>query len=127
MKMRPSRVLDKLRAGQVVSCFKLNLACARASEIAAMFGFDCIWTDMEHTCNDWSVIEQHIWAAKAHNTDVVVRVSRGGYGELPKALELDASGVMVPHVMNLAATGAQAALILLHHTDSRHHFSKASA
>ena len=34
--MRPSRVLQKLRACEVVSCFKLNLADARAAEISAM-------------------------------------------------------------------------------------------
>ena len=33
--MRPSRVLAKLRAGEIVSCYKLNLDSARAAEIAA--------------------------------------------------------------------------------------------
>ena len=60
MKMRPSGVLKKLRNGEVVSCFKLNLSCARSAEIAAMSGFDCLWTDMEHVPNDWSVIEKQI-------------------------------------------------------------------
>ena len=36
--MRPSRVLKKLRNGEVVNCFKVNLACARAVEIAALAG-----------------------------------------------------------------------------------------
>jgi len=40
MQMRPSRVLKKLRAGQVATCFKLNLADARAAEIATLAGFD---------------------------------------------------------------------------------------
>ncbi len=101
MKMRHSKVLQKLRAGEIVSCFKLNLACARAVEIAAMFGFDCLWTDMEHSPNDWSVIEKQIWAAKTQNVDIMVRVARGGYSDYIKPLELDASGIVVPHIMSL--------------------------
>ena len=100
--MRPSRVLAKLRAGAVASCFKFNLADARAVEIAAMAGFDCLWLDREHVPNDLSVIEKGIWAAKAHDADVLVRVSRGSYSDYIRPLEMDAAGIMVPHVMSLA-------------------------
>ena len=100
--MRPSRTLAKLRSGGIASCFKLNLADARAVEIAALAGFDCLWTDMEHVPNDLSVIEKGIWAAKAHDADVLVRVPRGSYSDYIRPLEMDAAGVMVPHVMSLA-------------------------
>jgi len=99
--MRPSRVLASYRAGQVVSCFKTNLADARAVEIAAMLGFDCVWTCVEHVGNDWSAVEQAIWAAKGHDTDLMVRVGRGSYSDHVRALEMDASGILVPHVMSL--------------------------
>ena len=55
--MRPSRVLNKLRAGQTVCCTKFNLTDPRATELAAMCGFDCVWLDMEHTPSDWNTIE----------------------------------------------------------------------
>jgi 4-hydroxy-2-oxoheptanedioate aldolase len=99
--MRRSRVLQKLRAGEVVSSFKINLACARTAEIVAMHGFDCIWTDREHTANDWDVIERQVWATKAHDADLMVRVSRGSYSDYVRAFEVDAAGIMVPHVMSL--------------------------
>jgi 4-hydroxy-2-oxoheptanedioate aldolase len=99
--MRPSRVLAKLRSGQVATSFKLNLADARAAEIAAMAGFDCLWLDMEHVPNDLAVIEKGIWAAKAHACDVLVRVSRGSYSDYIRPLELDAAGIIVPHIMSL--------------------------
>lgn len=99
--LRPSRVLAKLRAGEVAGCFKLNLADARAIEIAAAAGFDCLWTDMEHVPNDFSVIEKQILAAKCHDTDIIVRVARGSYSDHVRPLEMDATGIMVPHVMNL--------------------------
>jgi len=72
--MRKSRVLSKLRNGDVSFCFKLNLADARAAEIAAASGFDCLWTDMEHVPNDFSTVERQIWAAKSHDVDTLVRV-----------------------------------------------------
>ncbi len=99
--MRRSRVLEKLRAGGVASSFKINLSCARTAEIVARHGFDCVWTDREHTANDWDVIEKQVWAAKAYDADLLVRVSRGSYSDYVRAFELDAAGIMVPHVMNL--------------------------
>ena len=102
IKPRQSKVLKKLRAGEVVSCTKLNTADSRIFEIAAMSGFDCLWTDMEHMANDWSVVERQILASKAYGCDILVRVARGGYSDYTRALELDASGIMVPHIMNAA-------------------------
>lgn len=99
--MKPSRVLNKLRAGEVACCFKINLADARAVEIAARAGFDCLWLDMEHVANDLSAIEACIWAAKSQDADTVVRVPRGSYSDYIRPLEMDASGIMVPHVMSL--------------------------
>lgn len=99
--MRRSRVLETLRAGQVASCFKINLDSSRAVEIAAMQGYDCIWVDNEHTASDWSLIERQINAAKIHDCDTLARVRRGSYSEYSIPLELDAAGLMVPHIMNL--------------------------
>lgn len=100
-RLRASRVLERLRNGETALCTKLNLGDSRVVEIAALSGFDCVWTDMEHVPNDWSAIEKQILAAKAYGVDVVVRVARGSYSDLIRPLEMDATGIMVPHVMNL--------------------------
>ena len=102
MEMKRSKVLDKLRAGEVVSCIKLNLYDSRAIEVAALSGVDCVWSDMEHGPNDFSAVEKQILAAKAYNTDILVRVPRGSYSDLIKPMEMDATGIMVPHIMSLA-------------------------
>jgi len=99
--MRPSRVLAKLRAGEVACVTKLNLADARAYEIAAMSGFDCLWTCMEHVPNNWDAIEKQVMTGKAYGVDVLVRVARGGYSDYVRPLEMDATGIMVPHIMSL--------------------------
>lgn len=99
--MRISKVLRKLRAGKTVNCTKINITDAKISEIAAISGFDCVWIDQEHIGQDWSIVEAGVWATKSHNTDILVRVPRGGYSDYVRPLELDATGIMVPHVMSL--------------------------
>ena len=101
MQMRESQVLKKLNNGKFVSCVKINLADPRATEIAAMCGFDCLWLDMEHVPTDWATVENQIRSAKIFNVDVLVRVSRGSYSDYIKPLEADAAGIMVPHIMGL--------------------------
>ncbi len=100
--MRRSRVLEKLRAGGVASSFKLNLDNARVAEMAAMSGIDCLWLDLEHVSSDWAVLEAQIYAAKCYDVDVMVRVARGSYSDYVRPLELDAAGIMVPHLMSLS-------------------------
>jgi 4-hydroxy-2-oxoheptanedioate aldolase len=106
--MRPSRVLARLRSGGVASCTKLNLADPRVAEIAARSGFDCIWVDMEHVPNTLRDIEDQVRAAKMYDVDAIVRVKRGSYSDLVHPLEMDAAGVMVPHVMSAADARAVA-------------------
>ena len=100
MKMRPSRVLKKLRAGQFASCVKINLRDGRSSEVAAMCGFDCVWLDMEHVACEFSTLDSHILATKVHDVDIIVRVPKGCYSDYIKPLESDATGVMIPHMMS---------------------------
>jgi 4-hydroxy-2-oxoheptanedioate aldolase len=102
MQMRPSRVLKKMRAGKVASCVKLNIADPRVAEIAALCGVDCIWLDQEHIGIDHRDVEGQIRAAKVHDVDTMVRVARGSYSDLIRPLEMDAAGIMVPHLMSLA-------------------------
>ena len=101
MQMRRSRTLELLRAGKPAFSVKLNTSDPRVTEIAAMMGMPCIWVDMEHTANDYAVTETQIYAAKAHDTDILCRVPRGAYSDYIRPLELDAAGIMVPHVMSV--------------------------
>jgi 4-hydroxy-2-oxoheptanedioate aldolase len=101
MQMRPSRVLRKLRAGEVASCVKLNLADPAVAEIAALCGVDCVWLDQEHIACDHAALGNQIRAAKMHDVDTMVRVQRGSYSDLIRPLEMDAAGIMVPHLMGL--------------------------
>lgn len=101
MEMRKSRVLRQMRSGKVATCVKLNLADLRNVDIAAMCGFDCVWTDMEHVPNDYAFIENAVRAAKNFDCDTLTRVPRGCYSNLIRPLEADSTGIMVPHLMSL--------------------------
>ena len=102
MKMRPSRVLKKLRDGKIATCTKMNLADPRAVQVAGLVGFDCVWLCTEHVPTTMGDIESQIMAAKLHDMDPMVRVPRGSYSDLIQPLEADAAGIMVPHCMSLA-------------------------
>ena len=99
--MKESKVLKKLRAGENVNCFKLNLCDGQVAELVAISGFDCVWLDREHVVQDWSAVAAQNWAAKTYDADVMVRVSRGSYSEYIKPFEIGATGIMVPHIMSL--------------------------
>ena len=101
MNMRQSRVLRKMRGGEVAVAVKLNLSDARNAELAAMCGVDCIWIDMEHVPNDWDAVENAVRAAKIYDCDTLTRVAKGGYNDLIRPLEADSTGIMVPHLMSL--------------------------
>jgi 4-hydroxy-2-oxoheptanedioate aldolase len=100
--MRPSRVLRKIRAGGVASSLKLNTADARAVEIFAMSGIDAIWLCTEHVPGNYVDLEHQVRAAKLYDVDTIYRVPRGSYSDYIRGFEMDACGLMVPHIMNVA-------------------------
>jgi 4-hydroxy-2-oxoheptanedioate aldolase len=98
--VRRSIVLRKLQSNNVVICAKINILDPKVIELAAMCGFECVWLDMEHVLCDWMDIQHQVRAAKIHDIDVLVRTERGSYSDYIKPFEADATGVMVPHVLN---------------------------
>jgi 4-hydroxy-2-oxoheptanedioate aldolase len=98
MPLRPSRILRELRAGQRPTVIKLNLIDPRIIELAGLSGASAVWLCNEHVPNDWLNLEHQIRAAKLHDLDTIVRVSKGSYSDYAKPFEADATGIMVPHV-----------------------------
>lgn len=98
MKTRPSRVLKLLSEGRLPTTLKINLSDPRVIEIAGLTGVDSVWLCNEHVPNDWTGLENQIRAARVHDMDTIVRVTRGSYSDYIKPFEADATGIMVPHV-----------------------------
>jgi 4-hydroxy-2-oxoheptanedioate aldolase len=101
MSLRPSRLLKLIRDHQIATVFKANLSEPRVLEIAGLCGVDAIWLCQEHVPNDWIGIENQIRAARIHNVDTLVRVSKGAYSDYVRPLEADATGIIVPHVASV--------------------------
>ncbi len=98
MHLRRSRILETLRSGASATLIKLNLIDPAIVEVAGVAGASALWLCNEHVPNDWLNLTNQIRAAKLHDMDTVVRVSKGGYSDYIKPFELDATGIMVPHV-----------------------------
>jgi 4-hydroxy-2-oxoheptanedioate aldolase len=98
MKLRSSRILRELRAGQPPTCFKLNLGDPRVIELCGLAGASAVWICNEHVSNDWFNLENQIRAAKLYDVDTIVRVEKGSYSDYVKPFEADATAIMVPHV-----------------------------
>jgi len=98
--MRSSRVLRKVRDGKVARVLKLNTNDAKVAEIFAASQPDAIWVCQEHVSGSFESIEHQIRAAKLYDVDTIVRVARGSYSDYVRALEADATALMVPHVMS---------------------------
>jgi 4-hydroxy-2-oxoheptanedioate aldolase len=98
--LRSSRILRRIGQKQMSTLAKINLADARSVEIAGAAGVDAVWLCMEHVPNDWLNLENMIRAARLHDIDALVRVSRGSYSDYIKPLEAGAAGIIVPHVSN---------------------------
>lgn len=98
MKLRSSRLLRDLRAGQYPTCFKLNLADPRNIELCGLAGASAVWICNEHVGNHWFNLENQVRAAKLYDVDTIVRVAKGSYSDYVKPFEADATAIMVPHV-----------------------------
>lgn len=81
-------------------------------EYAAVGGFDFVLLDCEHGPADLIALQRHIALATARNMAVLVRIGREGADDILRVLELEAEGIVVPHVED--ASGAVAAVRAAH-------------
>ena len=61
----------------MATTIKLNMNDPRIVELAGLSGASGIWLCNEHVPNDWLNLEHQIRAAKLHDLDSIVRVSKG--------------------------------------------------
>ncbi len=96
--MRPSKVMAKLRAGQVVRLCAMGSFLPYYPRLAAAFGYDGIWVDGEH--KPFSVREVQALMAFHHLADVdcIWRPPTRERNALYRILEDGASGLIIPHV-----------------------------
>ncbi|MCP4643396.1 MAG: aldolase [bacterium] len=98
--MYESLVLRKLRNNDPVWCCKSNLTDPNVIEIFGAIGAHCVWLCMEHGPINWESVHNQVRTAKMSGMDSLVRVAKGCYSDLIRPLEMDATGLMVPHCMS---------------------------
>ncbi len=82
-------------------------------EVLGQTVLDCLCLDAEHAPFDRPTLDTCIFAARAANMDVLVRVPSGAPDHLLNALDCGATGVMVPHVRSVAE--AKAVVLAAHY------------
>jgi 2-keto-3-deoxy-L-rhamnonate aldolase RhmA len=75
-------------------------------EILGLSELDCICIDAEHAPFDRGSLDMSVLAARAGNFPALVRVSRADPAEMLNALDLGATGVLIPHITTAAAAAA---------------------
>lgn len=77
-------------------------------ELLGLSEVDCLCIDAEHAPFDRGVLDSSILAAIAGNLPSLVRVSRADPSEILNALDLGATGVVLPHIATVASATAAA-------------------
>ena len=95
--LKKSKVLEKLRRGGTVFCFKSLYADPDICELMGCLGVDVIWICNEHIAIDPDRLRNVIRAGRAGGADIMVRRAFGNYDDLIQPLEMGAAGLMIPH------------------------------
>ena len=99
MKVSAIRKLrQKLAADQPVLGLWVTLESASVTEMAVALGLDWVVIDAEHGHLDWHDILEHLRATVRSDTTALVRVTELNIGQIKRALDIGADGVVVPWI-----------------------------
>ncbi|MCE8018587.1 2,4-dihydroxyhept-2-ene-1,7-dioic acid aldolase [Halomonas sp. MCCC 1A11036] len=94
-----NKIRENLIKGSAVFGINVYTLSPMAIELSSAYGFDFVFIDSEHTSIAIdSNMEKLILSARASNIDSLVRVTGDSPSEIRKALELGASGVLIPQI-----------------------------
>jgi 2-keto-3-deoxy-L-rhamnonate aldolase RhmA/quercetin dioxygenase-like cupin family protein len=88
----------KLAADEPVYGLWVTLESASITEMAVALGLDWVVIDAEHGHLDWREILDHLRAAVRSDTVALVRVSELNIGQIKRALDIGADGVVIPWI-----------------------------
>ena len=96
--MHQKRLKGKIEAMETVSGCIIPFPSPHLVEVCGLLGFDFVFIDMEHAPVESRECEEMIRAADARGMDCLVRLSRNTEENILKALDIGASGVIVPDI-----------------------------
>ena len=89
---------ERLLARELLIGTFVKTAHPAVIEVLGASPLDCICLDAEHAPFDRSALDTTLLAARATNLPALVRVPRADAADILNALDLGASGILVPHV-----------------------------
>lgn len=93
-----SSLRRRLLDGEVCVGPFLKIPSPEVTELAGLAGFDLVVVDLEHSQFSMETAVAVVRAAAARGIDAVVRTTENAAAEISRALDLGASGLIVPHV-----------------------------
>jgi 2-keto-3-deoxy-L-rhamnonate aldolase RhmA len=96
--MRHSKVLARIRAGQVARVCSVSAPIQSLPAVAAHFHYDGVWVDAEHRPWDPREVETMLARHEAADIDCLWRPPTKEKTALYRLLEDGATGLMIPHV-----------------------------
>lgn len=98
MNMRKSKLLARIRAGQVARVCSTGSPLAYYPAAAAHFGYDAVWVDAEHRAWDPREVRETILRHHHADIDCIFRPHLTERAALARCLEDGASALMIPMV-----------------------------
>lgn len=97
---------SRLRSRSRLAGTFVKTPTSHATEMLGLLGYDFVVFDMEHAAIDIGALDRMIVAARAADLACVVRVAEATPAAILSALDLGASGILVPHVLSAARARA---------------------
>lgn len=91
-------IKDQVRAGKFMAGAWCNLASSITTEMAARAGFDWILIDQEHGPGDNLTLLSQLQAIGGRPSAAIVRIAWNERVRFKRALDLGASGIMIPYI-----------------------------
>ncbi len=96
--MRKSKTLAKLRTGEPVRMCSLGHFIPEYIRLAAHYGYECIWLDLEHRTMGDREVQAMLAYFHLFDIDCMLRAPTLEKTRLYRYLEDGAAGLMIPHV-----------------------------
>ena len=93
-----NKIDEQAREGKFCLGMWIASDSSAIAELLGHLGFDWILLDLEHGIGGESALWQQLQAIRSTPTDAIVRVVTNDPGQIKRALDMGASGIMVPFV-----------------------------
>lgn len=95
-------IKERLKDGSVVYGTWCLLPSPEVINVLAKAGLDFVLIDMEHGPMDYALAQKMIMAAESGGCEAIIRVAKNDEADVLRALDIGASGVIVPHIESVA-------------------------